>query len=168
MNRKNMLTIIPLIGIAAIPQLIYFWLAPDTSASLTVYIFGTIFTIVHLTLCFILMWKHSTRRVAATIIVGSIIYLIVLITSAFLLLNDSTVRTSIYSLSIHAVLYLICTLSLMFAIEPSHMLQNNSNKQVFDSTPRNVISRKKQTRFNLGQHDDNTCIVKAAPPLPER
>lgn len=109
MNKKSLLLIVSLLGIAAIPQLLYFWLAPEAACEKVVYWFCTVFTVVHLGLCYYLWQVYAARRAAAFVLVGSSILLCTLIAGALFLTLDAATRTAAYALTVMAVLYVICT-----------------------------------------------------------
>lgn len=109
MNKKSLLLIVSLLGIAAIPQLLYFWLAPEAACEKVVYWFCTAFTVVHLGLCFYLWQTYAPRRAAAFVLVGSSILLCTLIAGALFLTLNVAARTAAYALTVMAVLYVVCT-----------------------------------------------------------
>ncbi|MEN6595124.1 MAG: hypothetical protein ABFC31_09320 [Clostridiaceae bacterium] len=109
MNKKSLLLLVSLLGIAAIPQLLYFWLAPEAVCGNFVYWFGTVFIVLHLGLSYLLWQTYDTRRVAAFVLVGSSILLCTLVVGALFLAIGAAVRTAVYALAVIAVLYVVCS-----------------------------------------------------------
>ena len=109
MNKKSLLLLVSLLGIAAIPQLLYYWLAPGVACGKVVYWFGTVFTVAHLGLCYYLWQTYAARRAAAFVLVGSSILLCAFVAGALFLAIGAAVRTAAYALAVIAVLYVVCS-----------------------------------------------------------
>lgn len=113
MHKRHIPVLLSLLGVAAIAQLLFFWLNPHVQCSMTVYIFTTCLTLVNTALCFILWIKSTPNRIPAAMLVGSGIWLVMLLVGGILLGIDAKVRTAVFCLTIIAVLYLVCVAPLM-------------------------------------------------------
>ena len=113
MRKRHIPVLLSLLGVAAIAQLLFFWLDPHVQCSMTVYLFTTCLTAVNTVLCFVLWIRRSTGRIPAAVIAGSGMWLAMLIAGGILLGIDAAVRTAVFCLSILAVLYLVCVAPLL-------------------------------------------------------
>lgn len=110
------LYLIPLLGIAAIPQILFFWLAPEVQCYITVYVFGTVITAAQLIVSFVMWMKFGTRKSAAVTAVGSGITLAMLLAGGILLATGATVRTAIYCLAVISVIYVAAVTPLILSV----------------------------------------------------
>lgn len=113
MHKRHIPVLLSLLGVAAIAQLLFFWLDPHVQCSMTVYIFTTCLTVVNTVLCFVLWIRRRAGRIPAAVIAGSGMWLAMLIAGGILLGIDAAVRTAVFCLSILAVLYLVCVAPLL-------------------------------------------------------
>lgn len=127
-ENRRLLYLIPLVGILAIPQILFFWLAPKVDCYFAVYIFGTLLTMIHAALSFYMLNTYGVRRAAATVTVGAVIATALLIVGAILLGGAATVRTACFSLAVVTVIYVICEVLLMLTVmkEPAPERANPS------------------------------------------
>jgi hypothetical protein len=106
-RKKAMLTEgISLLGIAAIPQLLFFWLAPGAPCLIAVYCFGTALTAVHFVLACVLAGKLGARRAAAPILTGTAVWLCLLACGGVLLVRGAAVRSAVFCLATLCTVYL--------------------------------------------------------------
>lgn len=108
--------LIPLLGIAAIPQILFFWLAPEVQCYITVYVFGTIITLAQLIITFAAWMRFGVRRTAAITVVGCCISLAMWIAGGILLGFSASIRTALYCLSIIAVVYVAAVTPLILSV----------------------------------------------------
>ena len=97
MTHKNITVIPVLAAIVLIPQLLFWWLAPDLEARWVVYIAGTVLT-AGIPAAFFMTWrKTDIRRTAALLIVSAVLEGAAIALSALLLATDTSVRSSVFA-----------------------------------------------------------------------
>lgn len=180
MNKK-LLFILPLIGIASIPQLLYFWYKPEAECGLAVYLFGTIMTLVHLVLGYALWYQKGTRRTVPVIIVGSIVIFIMIIAGGGMLMGMASVRTAVFALSIVTIMYFVIVSMLIIMMESDTgslecsgldendmLIQEYSCEHVENSNAvKDHIPTIDTTHYSKSiNRNDRTSV--APPPLPRR
>ena len=179
MNKK-IIMLIPVFGLFIIPQLLYFWLAPDVACNIVIYCFGTVLTISHLILSYTLAIKREIRVIAGVVTVGTIVWIIDLIAGAILLGVNASVRTSVFSLLIILVAYTICVVTLLCTTEDESISdkdrgsenQNNhiSNRplrenEYIDRTVRPISAQLPDNRNTNSVSERNNTLRR---PLPNR
>ena len=86
-----------MIGVVLLPQLLFFWLAPqDAAARWAVYIVGTVLTFLLTCMSFGVCWYVGVRRGAAMAAVSGVFDAAVVGVCAALLASDASVRTALY------------------------------------------------------------------------
>lgn len=112
---NNKTTIIPvLIAIVLIPQLLFWWLVPESADALyAVYSGGTILTIALPVAAFAVYWQSDLRRSAGVIIVAAVLDILVMAISAVLLGLDSSVRSAVFAFLITTMVCLIFLIPLI-------------------------------------------------------
>lgn len=113
---KRILALIPLIGIAAIPQLLYFWLAPDVACALAAYLYGTVMTLLHLGGAYALYTVFGLRKAAAPVLVGTVLWVLLLTAASCLMAHDAALRTAIFALTIGVLIYVVVMVPLISAV----------------------------------------------------
>ena len=89
-----------MIGVVLLPQLLFFWLAPqDAAARWAVYIVGTVLTFLLTCMSFGVCWYVGVRRGAAMAAVSGVFDAAVVGVCAALLASDASVRTALFSLA---------------------------------------------------------------------
>jgi len=121
MNTKY-LYLIPLTLLEVILQLAFFWLAPEVPCYWVVYVFGTVMTLIHMGVTFVLGTKYGVRRGAATIVAGSVCQVILVATCGVLLASGANIRNAVFALLIVSMLYAIIVTLLVLSIEKEDML----------------------------------------------
>lgn len=117
MNRKY-LYLIPLVLLEVIFQLAFFWLAsPYVFCYWTVYMFGTLMSLIHIGLMYYTGCTYGARRGAAIIVGGSVCQLLIVIVCAVLLENASSVRNAVFSLLIASMFYAVVVTLLLLSVE---------------------------------------------------
>lgn len=117
--KNKYLSIIPLAGVAAIPQLLFWWLSPEAAACRNaVYAFLTAMTVIHLSFFYFLWLRKGIRRAAAPLLVSSVICTVMLIVAGGLIMLNVDIRSAVFAMSIGATVYLSCTAMLLTTIEP--------------------------------------------------
>lgn len=98
-----------MIGVVLLPQLLFFWLAPqDAAVRWAVYIVGTVLTFLLTCMSFGVCWYAGVRRGAAMAAVSGVFDAAVVGVCAALLASDASVRTALFSLGALVLLYIIC------------------------------------------------------------
>lgn len=107
-KKKLLLAGIPITGVAAVANLLYFWLAPNVGCKLLVYgfCFGTL--LIQFILSVALRHYSDVQKALPMVVSGSAFSLGVLVAGGMLLAFNAPVRTAFYFLLIFFVLYLIC------------------------------------------------------------
>lgn len=114
MANKNYTLIPVLAAIILIPQLLFWWLAPEAAvARLAVYIGGSILTVGIPVAYFMTYWKSNLRKSAGLSIVSFVLEIAVVVISALLLGINATVRTTAFSFVITALTALIVLLPMI-------------------------------------------------------
>lgn len=113
MFKRHIGVLLSLIGVAAIVQLLFFWLDPHVACSMTVYIFITCLTVVNTALSAVLWVNRRPGRIPAAMVVGSAVWAVMMAAGGILLGLDAAVRTAVFCLSIFCVLYLVCVAPLL-------------------------------------------------------
>lgn len=169
MNKKSLM-LIPVFGLFAIPQLLYFWLAPETESSIAVYCFGTVLSIVHLLLAYYLAITKEIRVVMGTIVIGTVVWIAGLITGGILLGADATNRTAVFAMMIVCVSYIICVISLLCTMggdttehdnRHSSIMPNNSNRifpKTFSPTSDTYSSYNSVPEIPIRRNNQNTVV----------
>lgn len=135
-ENRRFLYLIPLAGVLAIPQILFFWLAPPADCRYVVYIFCTVLTIAHAVMTFYSVNAFGIRRSAATVAVGAVEVLGALIAGAILLANQSSIRTAAFCLSIFSVVYIASEVLLLLpAMNEPIPEQRASQRQAQPSDP---------------------------------
>lgn len=107
-----------MIGVVLLPQLLFFWLAPqDAAARWAVYIVGTVLTFLLTCMSFGVCWYVGVRRGAAMAAVSGVFDAAVVGVCAALLASDASVRTALFSLGALVLLYIICAAPLTTGLE---------------------------------------------------
>ena len=107
-----------MIGGVLLPQLLFFWLAPqDAAARWAVYIVGTVLTFLLTCMSFGVCWYAGARRGAAMAAVSGVFDAAVVGVCAALLASDASVRTALFSLGALVLLYIICAAPLTTGLE---------------------------------------------------
>ena len=107
-----------MIGVVLLPQLLFFWLAPqDAAARWAVYIVGTVLTFLLTCMSFGVCWSVGVRRGAAMAAVSGVFDAAVVGVCAALLASDASVRTALFSLGALVLLYIICAAPLTTGLE---------------------------------------------------
>lgn len=107
-----------MIGVVLLPQLLFFWLAPqDAAARWAVYIVGTVLTFLLTCMSFGVCWYVGVRRGAAMAAVSGVFDAAVVGVCAALLASDANVRTALFSLGALVLLYIICAAPLTTGLE---------------------------------------------------
>lgn len=107
-----------MIGVVLLPQLLFFWLAPqDAAARWAVYIVGTVLTSLLTCMSFGVCWYVGVRRGAAMAAVSGVFDAAVVGVCAALLASDASVRTALFSLGALVLLYIICAAPLTTGLE---------------------------------------------------
>lgn len=107
-----------MIGVVLLPQLLFFWLAPqDAAARWAVYIVGTVLTFLLTCMSFGVCWYAGVRRAAAMAAVSGVFDAAVVGVCAALLDSDASVRTALFSLGALVLLYIICAAPLTTGLE---------------------------------------------------
>lgn len=117
-RRKNLYALIPvLMSVIAIPQLLFYWLAPETASARTaVYWFGTVLTVVSPVVPFIAHWLYGLRRCIGVGIVSAILEVLTVVVCIALLCLDTTTRTAVFALSITMLAYVICIIPMFISV----------------------------------------------------
>lgn len=175
MTRKNYYIIPVIIAIVIIPQLLFWWLSPNSSeARLTVYLFGTALTIGIPVAFFITYWKSNLRRTAGLSIVSGLLEIAVVILSALLLSLNVSIRSSIFAFIITTLLCLIILIPLIgttlkeqnqglypanFPTEPcDRLVSDDNNRRINEQT----LGKRHQT-YPV-KHNNQVSINKPLPP----
>lgn len=181
------LYLIPLSLIEVILQLAFFWLAPDVPCYWIVYAFGSVLTLVHIIVAFVVGSTYGVRISAATIVAGSICQILLIVTCCILLVSGSSIRNAVFSLMIASILYIVIVTLLILSIENAEMLdqcivspfygRTDSDHGGIDNREVNSINeaqnaidvRKLASRTSSPGGDDInlTCNI-VPPPLPVR
>jgi hypothetical protein len=103
---RRFLYLFPLFGALAIPQILFFWLAPPADCYYVVYAFCTVLMIAHAVVTFYAVSVFGIRRSAAVVTVGAASVLDAMIAGAILLANMSSIRSAAFCLSIFTVVYI--------------------------------------------------------------
>ena len=118
MNRVSTGSLLAMIGVVLLPQLLFFWLAPqDAAARWAVYIVGTVLTFLLTCMSFGVCWYAGVRRGAAMAAVSGVFDAAVVGVCAALLASDASVRTALFSLGALVLLYIICAAPLTTGLE---------------------------------------------------
>ena len=114
MNNRNYASITTLISIALLPQLFFWWLAPQSAGCYwAVFAFGTFLTLAIPVTCFITYFSSSIRESAGLFIIGGVLELIVLAASAILLIFDVSLRTTLF---VYGIILIVGIMALVPAI----------------------------------------------------
>ena len=143
-----------MIGVVLLPQLLFFWLAPqDAAARWAVYIVGTVLTFLLTCMSFGVCWYVGVRRGAAMAAVSGVFDAAVVGVCAALLASDASVRTALFSLGALVLLYIICAAPLTTGLEeqepgeprpapdPAEHFQSDMNglmEELFDTVTKSV------------------------------
>ena len=101
MMKKNYTSIPILIGIILIPQLLFWWLAPQRAMAFYVaYIGMTLVTTGIPVACFLANWKSCIRRSAGLFIVGSFLEIVGMGITAWILADNATFRSALFAYAI--------------------------------------------------------------------
>ncbi len=96
-----------LIAIFVIPQLLFFWLAPNVPCRYVVYGFITGYTLFHLLYCAYLLMKKGLRIAAVTVHLSTVLVLVELIVCAVLLCLSASPSTASFSLTILSLVHFL-------------------------------------------------------------
>lgn len=167
MMSNKYLYIIPLALVEALLQLVFFWLAPDVDCFWVVYTFGTVMSLIHIGLVFVIGATYGARRCMATIVSGSICQAILFTACAVLLTSGANIRDAIFALLIVSIIYAVVVTLLVFSIKSDNITDT------FSYVP--VNNEKNNCLEDSASHLNNDQIVNlkagnniVPPPLPVR
>ncbi|MCD8005937.1 MAG: hypothetical protein LUF29_03035 [Oscillospiraceae bacterium] len=111
MANKNYTLIPVVVAIIAIPQLLFWWLAPaSANAYLAIYIAGTVLTVGIAASFLGAYFSSSLRKTAGLAVVSLALEIVVVVVSALLLGLDASVRSAVFAYVITA---LVCVIILL-------------------------------------------------------
>lgn len=117
LNEITAKEIIIFIIMILIPQLLFFWLAPEVACKTTVYIIGTIMTIANAAIVLGLWLVKGMRIAAAPVLLSNTLTTLTLAAGFVLLFIDVRVRTAIYAMLICSLIYALVMLLFVSTLE---------------------------------------------------
>jgi len=170
-ENRRFLYLIPLAGVLAIPQILFFWLAPPADCRYVVYAFCTVLTIAHAVMTFYSVNAFGIRRSAATVTVGAVEVLGALIAGAILLASLSSVRTAAFCLSIFSVIYIASEVLLLLpAMNEPAPEQRNPHRQARPNDPARPVppAQTGELDYQRPMALQHEAIYRPARPAPAR
>lgn len=167
MNKRFINSLLPALGAVLIPQLLFFWIAPEERCRFAVYPFATVLTIGNAALCLWSLNRFGLRRSAGLVVLGHALTFATLVASALLLTFDATLRTTGFVLAISAVLYLVCMIPMTIAAESDNVVSDpppqGSEPEAELDLPEHVIEMRDNFVAQAARQ-----TREAAPPIPKR
>ena len=121
MANKNCTSIPILIGIILIPQLFFWWLAPQNARAFYIaYIGMTLITAGIPVACFLTSRKSCIRRSTGLFIVGSILETIVIGATAWILAVNATLRSALFAYAIMLLAISVIMIPMISAAVKGH------------------------------------------------
>ncbi len=107
-RRKLLFGGIPALGLLAVINLLYFWIAPNVPCKMVVYAFGVAVILVQ-TVTTTLLWHFcGSEKATASLVSGSSFGLGIIAACGVLLSLNAPVKTAVFFLTVFTVLYLVC------------------------------------------------------------
>ena len=117
MNNKNYASITILFAVILMPQLFFWWLAPQTADSyLAVFGCGTFLTLAVPAVCFAVYVASNIRESAGMIVVAGVLELVTIAVSVCLLAFNASVRTTLFVFGIDLLLDLLAIVPFVYSI----------------------------------------------------
>ena len=117
MADKNRIVLPVLAAITAIPQLLFWWLAPASAAAhMPVFIGGTLLTIGIAAAYFATYCNSDLRKTAGLAVVSLILDATIVIIAALLLANNASARSAVFALAIVAMACLIVLVPMIHSV----------------------------------------------------
>lgn len=130
MNNKNYASITVLITTMLIPQLFFWWLAPQSADSYwSVFACGTLLTLIIPAIAFGVYLNSSIRETAGLMVVSGVMELVTIISSVVLLVFNLSLRTSLF---VYAILLVF---SLMAEVPIIHSVLRERSGQGYTDLP---------------------------------
>ena len=139
MNRNNYASITILTSIMLMPQLFFWWLAPQTADSYwAVFACGTFFTLVIPAVCFAVYVNSNIRESACLIVVSGIIEIVTIALTITLLALNASIRTTLFVFGIELLVSLLVIVPFAYSILNGHRNQDNGINNTMTIDYRNL------------------------------
>lgn len=116
-TRVSPLSIGIAVAVFALPQLLFFWLAPYSAGRMTVYGFMTGYTLLHLLFCVFIWIQKGTRIAAAPVHLSTIFVVLELAVCTVLLIVGANSSSAAYSLIILGLIHFLAEAMLYKTLE---------------------------------------------------
>lgn len=116
-NTVSLLSLGIMIVAFTVPQLLFFWLAPSVACRITVYAFMTGYTLTHLLFCAFVWMQKGMRIASAPMWLSTVFIVIELTVCAILLAMNASPSTATYILVILGLIHFLAEAVLIVTLE---------------------------------------------------